>query len=148
MENDKEIIALLSERHTLLIAVDSAIEAKAGILLAGNVAVAIFTLSNTHLFPDSSDITLIKLAFASLLVSSFFGVLVLMTRAYALGILTNEMVEKYRVKERQQFLEECISNYKSAISRNSESLKEKSKYYKYALNSFGLSVIILMLILI
>jgi hypothetical protein len=118
---------------------DNGLDAKAGVMIALEVAIVIFYIQSIHHLCGLSFILIITFGYSVYLLWKVLNV-----KTYNTGVVDFYNDPKnYRSMKSEILLEQLLSDYQNAFDKNSRNLEDKNKNYKKALNLFLIGFVLL-----
>ncbi len=123
---------------------DNGLDAKAGVMIALEVAIVIFYIQSIHHLCSLLFIPIIIFGF-----SIYFLWNVLNVKTYNTGVVDFYNDPKnYQSMKFEALLEQLLSDYQNAFDNNSKNLENKNNDYKWALKIFLIGFILLLIFFI
>lgn len=118
---------------------DNGLDAKAGVMIALEVAIVIFYIQSIHHLCGFLFIPIIIFGFSIYLLWNVLNV-----KTYNTGVVDFYNDPKnYRSMKSEILLEQLLSDYQNSFDKNSRNLEDKNKDYKKALNLFLIGFVLL-----
>ncbi len=118
---------------------DNGLDAKAGVMIALEVAIVIFYIQSIHHLCGLSFIPIITFGYSVYLLWKVLNV-----KTYNTGVVDFYNDPKnYRSMKSEILLEQLLSDYQNSFDKNSRNLEDKNKDYKKALNLFLIGFVLL-----
>ncbi len=118
---------------------DNGLDAKAGVMIALEVAIVIFYIQSIYHLCGLSFIPIITFGYSVYLLWKVLNV-----KTYNTGVVDFYNDPKnYRSMKSEILLEQLLSDYQNSFDKNSRNLEDKNKDYKKALNLFLIGFVLL-----
>lgn len=118
---------------------DNGLDAKAGVMIALEVAIVIFYIQSIYHLCGLSFIPIITFGYSVYLLWKVLNV-----KTYNTGVVDfYNNPKNYQSMKSEILLEQLLSDYQNSFDKNSRNLEDKNKDYKKALNLFLIGFILL-----
>lgn len=133
------LVSATRDKVDYQLSADNGLDAKAGVMIALEMAIVIFYIQSIHHLCSLLFIPIIIFGFSIYLLWNVLNV-----KTYNTGVVDFYNDPKnYRSMKSEILLEQLLSDYQNAFDKNSRNLEDKNKDYKKALNLFLIGFVLL-----